>query len=442
MKKANLVLMAAMAAAGLAGVAGGALLPVTAAVAASKDKAAAAPKQKLSPEVGKPLVAAQTAMTAKNWDEALVQIKAAQAVEPKTPYDAFMIDELGWYVQLQKKDFAQSAAALERVLATEFIAEADKPQRLRALTQMFLQLKDYNKAIQYGTTYLQTTPGDTEIALSLAQAKYLAGDFNGAKAAADQIIAAGGKPPEGALLLSLRANYETKNEAGTTAALEGLVRHYPQPKYWEDLLNNQLFRTKDERGLRALYRLMDDTGTLDKADEFTEMGASLITGGFPNEAKQVLERAIATNSLDSQAKTRAQGDLERARSGATADARDLPNAEKQLAAAKNANEMIAVGKLYFSAGEYAKAADAIQKGLAKGGATDADDANLLLGIARSRAGNSTEALAAFDAVKTPALTEVARLWKLKLETATAAPATAAPAAAAPAQTAPATSSGG
>lgn len=441
MKKANLVLMAAMAAAGLAGVAGGSLLPVTPVMAASKDKAAAAPKQKLSPTVGKPLVAAQAAMNAKNWDEALVQIQAAQAVEPKTPYDAFMIDELGWYIQLQKKDFAQSAAALERVLATEFIAEADRPQRLRALTQMYLQTKDYAKAVQYGTAYLQTTPGDTELALQLAQAKYLSDDFAGAKAAAEQIIAAGGKPPEGALLLALRANYETKNDAGTTAALEGLVRHYPQPKYWEDLLNNQLFRTKDDRGLRALYRLMDDTGTLDKGDEFTEMGTSLITGGFPNEAKQVLERAIATNTLDSQAKTRAQADLERARSGAAADAKDLPNAEKQLAAAKSANEMIAIGKLYFSAGDYPKAADAIQRGLAKGGATDAEDANLLLGIALSRAGNTTDALAAFNAVKTPGLAEVARLWKLKLETAAPAATAAAPAAAPAAPPATATSGG-
>ena len=38
MKKANLVLMAALAAAGLAGVTGGSLLPVSAAVAADKDK--------------------------------------------------------------------------------------------------------------------------------------------------------------------------------------------------------------------------------------------------------------------------------------------------------------------------------------------------------------------------------------------------------------------
>ena len=151
----------------------------------------------------------------------------------------------------------------------------------------------------------------------------------------EQLVASNAKPPEAALLLALRANYELKNDAGTFQALEGLVRHYPQPKYWEDLLNNQLFRTKDDRGLRALYRLMDDTGTLDKGEEFAEMGATLVTGGFPNEAKQILERGLASNTLDAQAKTRVQAELERAKSGAALDAKELPNAEKQLAGSQD-----------------------------------------------------------------------------------------------------------
>ena len=128
MKKANLVLMAALAAAGLVGVAGGSLLPVAVAVAAEKEKPAA--KQKLSPAVQKPLVAAQNAMNAKNWDEALVQIQAAQAVEPKTPYDAFMVDELGWYIYLQKKDYVKSAEILERSLASGMVA--DRGSRISA----------------------------------------------------------------------------------------------------------------------------------------------------------------------------------------------------------------------------------------------------------------------------------------------------------------------
>jgi hypothetical protein len=414
MNKANLVLMAALTAAGLVGVTGGSLLPVAAAVAADKKKDEA-PKQKLSPDVQKPLMAAQAAMNAKNWDEASTQIAAAQAIEPKSPYDAFMIDELGWYVALQKKDYAKSSEALERSLTSGFVPEADRGQRLRALTQMLLQTKQYPKAVQYGGEYLKTNPGDNEIALQLAQARYLTNDFAGAKAAAEQIIAATPKPPEGALLLALRTSYEMKDAAGTTKALQGLVRHYPQPKYWEDLLNDQLFRTKDDRGLRALYRLMNDTSTLDKPDDYAEMGSTLVTGGFPNEAKQTLEHGMSSGVFTGEAKTRAQQDLDRARSGAALDAKELATAGSQLAAAKTGNQMVGIGKLYFSAGDYPKAVDAIQKGVAQGGVTDVDDANLLLGIANARLGKTAEAQAAFDAVKNPTLAEVANLWKLKVE---------------------------
>lgn len=422
MKKANLVLMAALAAAGLTGVVGGSLLPVSSAMAAEK-KDKGAPKQKLSPAVQKPLVAAQNAMTAKNWDEALVQIQAAQAVEPKTPYDAFMIDELGWYIYLQKKDYVKSAEALERSLATGMVPDADKPQRMRALTQMQLQNKEYAKAVTTGTEYLKLVPTDADIALNVAQARYLSNDFAGAKAAAEQLVASSAKPAEAALLLALRSNYELKDNAGILRALEGLVRNYPAPKYWEDLLNTQLYRTKDDRGLRALYRLMNDTDTLDKPEEFTEMGSALITGGFPNEAKGILERGMGTGQLQGDSKTRAQADLDRAKSGAAADAKDVGTAASQLAAAKTGNQMVAIGKLYFSMGDYANAADAIQKGIAKGGVTDVDDASLLMGIAQSRQGKLAEARAAFDAVKAPALTEVAALWKLKLDTAAAPAAT-------------------
>ncbi len=321
MKKTNLVLMAALAAAGLVGVAGGTLLPVAVAVAAEKEKPA--PKQKLSPAVQKPLVAAQNAMNEKNWDEALVQIQAAQAVEPKTPYDAFMIDELGWYVYLQKKDYLKSAEVLERTLASGMVADADKSQRLRALTQMNLQNKQFDKAIAHGAEYMALNPNDAEIALSLAQARYLSNDFKGAKAASEQLVASSPKPAEAALLLALRSNYELKDEPGIMRSLEGLVRFYPAPKYWEDLLNAQLYRTKDERGLRSLYRLMNDTDTLDKGEEFAEMGASLVNAGFPNEAKQVLERGLAKGELQGDSKARVQADLERARTGATADAKEV-----------------------------------------------------------------------------------------------------------------------
>lgn len=418
MKKANLVLMAALAAAGLVSVTGSMLLPTD---------AAAAESQKLGAKIAKPLRATQEAINAKNWDEALASLEGARAIEPKSPYEAFMVDELGWYILLQKKDYAGAAATLERAVGSGFVPPADMPQRTKALAQLNYQTQNYPKAVEFGNKYLGLVPGDEEIGVLVAQAYYMQKDYAGTRAAVARLTSGKAQPSEQLLLLDLRSSYEMKDRAATVQALEALVQHYPQPKYWEDLLTNQLYLTKGDREMRALYRLMDDTRTLDKAEEYSEMASVLVTGGYPTEAKGILERGVSANLFQGDARTRAESELARARSGAEADRKELPGAAQALAAAKTGNEMVSLGKLYFSVGDHAKAAEAIQKGLAKGGVTDADDANALLGIALSRTGKSAEARAAFDAVKDPKLAEVTRYWKLYLDASAAPPAAAAPA---------------
>ena len=236
----------------------------------------------------------------------------------------------------------------------------------------------------------------------------------------------------------LASNLELDDRPGIFATLESLVKHYPQPKYWNDLLNNQLFASKTDRELRSLYRLMEDTKVLDKGEEYAEMAAALVGGGFPSEAKRVLDKAMSEGLLQGEDKTRAQQDLERARSGAESDRKELAGADAALAAAKTGNDMVSLGKLYFSTGEYAKSADALQKGLAKGGVSDADDANTLLGIALARAARPADAVAAFQAIKDPRLAELGRLWQIAVQPPAPAAEPATPAA--PAQ--PATTPGG
>src|SRR4029450_2903765 len=119
--------------------------------------------------------------------------------------------------------------------------------------------------------------------------------------------------------------------------------------------------------------------------------SALVGGGFPSEAKRVLEKAMAEGLLTGNDKARAEQDPERARTGAASDRKELAGADAALAAAKTGNDMVSLGKLYFSTGDYVKAADAIQKGLAKGGVSDADDANTLLGIALARAARPADA---------------------------------------------------
>ena len=101
--------------------------------------------------------------------------------------------------------------------------------------------------------------------------------------------------------------------------------------------------------------------------------------------------------------------------GAESDRKELARRDAALAAAKTGNEMVSIGKLYFSTGEYAKAADAIQKGLTKGGVTDTDDANTLLGIAHARSAKPAEAVQAFQAIKDPRLADLGRSWQLAVQ---------------------------
>jgi len=297
---------------------------------------------------------------------------------------------------------------------------------LKALAQLYYKAENYPKAAEFGNRYLETAPGDPDMGVLVAQSYYLAKDYAGARAAVQKITAGGARPSEQLLLINLRCNFELNDRPGTMQAIEALIRNYPKPKYWEDLLANQLFETKGDRELRTLFRLMDQTKALDKADEYSEMANVLFTGGFPAEAAGIVERGLAANVFTGEALTRAKSNLERDRAGAAADSKELPGAAKALAGAKTGNDMVAIGKLYFSSGDYANAADAIAKGLAKGGVTDTDDANALLGVALVRSGRPNDSRAAFDAVKDPKYAAVARLWVLYLDStaaATAKPAT-------------------
>ena len=410
MKKTNLLVVVALAAAGVVGLGAATLVPSTAVAAA----ATAAPK--LSPTIIPPLKTVQDQITAKNWDAAYEALKQAKAVEPKTPYDSYMVDELGWFVLLQKQQLPASAEALERAVNSGFIAPADVTPRLKPLSQIYYQAQNYPKAVEYGNKYLAQVPNDATIAVLVAQSYYLQKDFANARATSDKYTTGVATPNEQLLLLSLRSSFELKDRAGTMKTLESLVRYHPQQKYWEDLLTNQLYETKGDGELRTLYRLMEQTNTLDKADEYSEMATVLLAGGFPGEAQQILERAISANLFSGDAKGREQADLDKARSQATADRKDLAGAEKALADAKTGNQMVATGKLYFSVGEYAKAADAIQKGLAKGGVTDVDDANALLGVALVRSDKLADARPAFEAIKGAKYAEIARLWLLYVDT--------------------------
>jgi tetratricopeptide (TPR) repeat protein len=140
----------------------------------------------------------------------------------------------------------------------------------------------------------------------------------------------------------------------------------------------------------------------------------LVVGGFAIEGQRVLEKGIASGAFTAEDQARAQRTLDTAKRRADEQRKALAGADKALAAAKTGDAAYEVGKLYFSAGDYAKATTAMQKALTLPGLTDPDDANAELGMALARQGKKAEAGKAFDAIKDPKYVEIGKLWKLRL----------------------------
>ena len=401
MRKAAFVLSAAIAAASVFG-ATALLVPATAVA-----------QQKVGTAVGKHLKTAQDAIQRKKWDQALAAIKQAQAVDTKTAFEQYKINELLWYVYLQQGRNLDAARLLEQQMASGLMPAGEKVERTKTLAQLYFRAGNYGKAIQYANQYLKAAPGSQDMQLLIAQSYYQQKDYKSALAAAERMTKSGQRPSEDVLQLMLRSSYEINDQAGTTKALEMLIKYYPSQDTWQRLLDGYIAQTKHDDELLSLYRLAEDVGALTKARQYTDMSQGLVVAGFAIEGQRVIEKGLAAGVFQGEEQGRAQRTLEAAKRRADAERAQLPRAAAQLAAATTGAQMYAVGKLYFSAGDYANAAAAIAKALAKGGLQDTDAAEMLCGIALSRQGKSAEAEKAFATIKDPKMAQVANLWVMK-----------------------------
>jgi tetratricopeptide (TPR) repeat protein len=402
MRKATFVLSAALAAGSVFGVTAALLVPSTAMA-----------EQKVGTAVGKYLKTAQDAIQKKKWDQALAAIKQAQAVDTKTAFEQYKINELLWYVYLQQGRNLDAARLLEQQMGSGLMPAGEKVERTKTLSQLYFRGDNYGKAIQYANQYLKSVPSDQDTQLLIAQSYYRQKDYKSAIAAAERLTAGGKRPSEEVLQLMLRSSYEIDDKAGTAKALDLLLKYYPSQDTWQRVLDGYIAQTKHDDELLALYRLAEDVGALTKARQYTDMSQGLVVAGFAMEGQRVIEKGLAAGVFQGEEMSRAQRTLDAAKRRADLERQQLPKAAATLAAAQTGMQMYKVGMLYFSAGDYPNSAVALGKALAKGGLEDTDGAEMLHGIALSRQRKSAEADKAFAMVKDPKFAEVAKLWIIK-----------------------------
>jgi len=382
----------------------------------------AAEKQTVSAKVGKPLKEAQDLAKQKKYKEAMAKIKEAQAMPGKTPYEENVINELTAYVAMSMGDYGAAANAYEATLNSGQLSAQQQKQRLDQLVKMYYQAKNYPKVIQTGNRYLKDIGPNVDIALLIAQTYYVQKDYQHAIEAAQNLLKVAsqtGQPvKEDWLKLLMSSQYALNKDEDRIATLEQLLARFPSQAYWQDMLNYVQSNASGDRQNLETFRLKAATGVL-KDKEYVEMAQLAMAVGLPGEAKTILDKGFSNKILgQGPSKDREQRLLNLANTQVAADQKALPDQDKEARASSSGDADVKLGETYLSYGEYAKAIEAIKRGLSKGNVKAPDEAQLILGRAYLGSKRSADAIAAFKAVPAKSkLSRIAKLWIIQAQNA-------------------------
>ena len=378
-------------------------------------------KPTVSREAAKPLKAAQDDIQAKKYQDALTELHKVEALPKKTPYDEYALYKLMGFCQLKTGDQAGAIKSFESIIGSQYLEQSEIPQFTKTLAQLNYQTKNYDKAIEYGQKAVKGGYADEDIYTLVSQAYYIKGDYKGAlkftEGAVDMEIKEGKTPKEPQLSLIMSSCTKLDDKECTTRAMERMVTYYPKQEYWENLVFT-LLQNKDannDKTLLDIYRLATEVDVLKHGDQYTEMAQLAIEAGSPGEAVTVLNKGFAKNVFsDQREKEKNQRLLESAKKQAATDQASLAKLQQEADKSQTGEKDVALGLAYLGYQQYDKAADALKKGLMKGGLKNETETRLNLGIAQLKAGHKDEASQTFKQIKggDKTLERLANLWTL------------------------------
>lgn len=389
-----------------------------AALAAAIALGSSASAQALRPEVGKPLQAAQELIKAGKYKDALAKVREADAVGGKTADESYMIERMRIAAASGAGEVDTAAKSFEALAASGKVSGPDKARMAESIAGGYYRNKDYARAMQWGQRYFKEGGTSPAIRTLLIQSQYLSGDFAGAaRELMTEIQAAeksGAAPAQDRLNLLLNAATQLKDANTTVFALERLVTYYPKKEYWVDLLSRMQRKPNfSDRLVLDTYRLSLATGSMSAANDYMEMSQLALQAGHAAEAKRVVDKGFAANVLGQGAEAERHKRLRDLVARKLEEAKAAQaTAEKDAAAAKDGNELVAIGFALATGGEPAKGLPMMQQGIGKGGLKRPEDAKLHLGIAQALAADARAQATLRSVTGNDGTADLARLWSL------------------------------
>jgi tetratricopeptide (TPR) repeat protein len=372
--------------------------------------------QGLRPEVGKPLQQASDLLKAGKAREALAKAREADKVAGKTAAEELVIDRMIGAAAQRAGDTAAAMNAFESVYNRT--SGGEKAQMAEQIAYMFSQQKNWPKTSEWANKAKAAGGNSASLNQLIAYVQSQSGDYSQIMRDSQAAVVAaekdGRRPGEDDLLRLADAARHTKNNAVYTSTLEKLVLYYPKKEYWSAHLSTiQRKPGFSSRLALDVQRLKLANGLLEKPEEFMELAQLALQAGFPVEAKSIVDKGYAAGILgtgEQAARHQRLKDLV-IKSEADSAAGLAKNAE-EAAALKHGDELVKIGTVYSSMGQYDRAIELIEQGIAKGGLKRPEDAKLRLALAMAQSPKTkAKGLQALRSVGgTDGTADVARLY--------------------------------
>ncbi len=188
-------------------------------------------QQRVSDPLMGPLRAAQQALKSERYPDAIAKLEAANSSKLKSPYDQHVINELLVFAYTRTKNYAAAALVAEAELGDGFLSPADTERTTSTVALLNYQLKNYDKAIEYGGRAMRLGSTSPQLTTMVSQAYYMKGDWDGAQRFVATVVAqqiAAGTIPDKALLVLWSSACGKLGDAGCQQqAGEKLRTYYP-----------------------------------------------------------------------------------------------------------------------------------------------------------------------------------------------------------------------
>jgi len=371
---------------------------------------------RVSKAISKPMSEAQEAAKAKDWPNVIARVDEAKAIPGETTeYDQFLMHEFKGIATTNLKQYELAGPELEATVASPCMSQEDKNARYGSVTQIYYQLKNYDKVIDFGDKAIKAG-GNPDLAQFVGNAYYLKNDNENAKRVLLDLIKSqesrGKTPEEQTYQIVQSACLKVNDNACVADMSDALVAKYPKAEYWTNVISTLLQSEGGDKQTLNVLRLGAAADAL-KPGQYTELAQLAIDQGLPGEAQIALEKA-ATKNPDAQTKERNARLLDTAKKAAALDKTTLDAQDARAKAKPTGDSDVKLGAAYLSYNQPEKAIEALTRGIGKGKLKDPNEAAILLGMAYTQVNNKEEAAKAFNTVSgTPVMTRIAKLWVMK-----------------------------